>query len=317
MLSFGKQEMLPAAAWLQLARLQFYPMAFLAYSLGSCVVWLEGKSLDAGLFFLGYLTMFCIELGTVLTNEVHDQDTDSLNRNRSFFSGGSGILVSGRLSDVPVRRAAGMCFAAAVCMALITPFVTGGPAGWKVEVYLIGGVGLGMGYTVPPVRLSGRGWGEVTVGFTHSFLLIGYGCLLQTGNFFGSAPLFLSLPVFFSVLAAILLAGLPDMGADRKAGKKTLAVRLGPQTVVVLAAGSSLLSVLAIVPLVSVAILSPTMGGWFLFCSGVHALVLLTVLARMVRRRVYDVRIDIVLQLALSHILWTVLFPLAAMEGSV
>ena len=172
----------------------------------------------------------------------------------------------------------------------------------------------GLGYTMPPVRLSARGWGEVIVGVTHSLLLIGYGSFLQTGDFFGLIPLLHSFPVFFSVLAAILLAGLPDRGADKKVGKKTLAVRLGPRTVIVLAGGCSLLSVLAVGPLLSAAILSPSMGGgWFFLCSGVHSLVLVTLLVRMIRRRAYDVRIDTVLQVALSHILWSVFFPLAVM----
>jgi 1,4-dihydroxy-2-naphthoate octaprenyltransferase len=301
------------SAWGQVIRLQFYPMAFLAYLLGAVAARPHGESLDPGLFWLGYLTMFCIELGTVLANEVHDQDTDSLNRNRSPFTGGSGMVVTGRLAGDVVRRVALACFGAAVSAAPATLLIGGAPHPVKVFVYLAVGLVLGMGYTIPPLRLSARGWGEVTVGFTHSLYLIGYGFLLQTGHMADTGVVLLSLPVFFSVLAAILLAGLPDLGADRQAGKKTLAVRLGPRIVAGLAAGASLVSVAAIVPMAAFGTLSVAAAVWFGLCSGIHALALVSAIARMVRRRAFDMRIDMVLQLALSHILWTVLVPLAAL----
>ena len=105
---------------MRVIRLQFYPMAFLAYGLGAVAAVPAGDSLDTGLFWLGYLTIFCIELGTVLFNEVYDQDTDTLNRNRSPFTGGSGMVVDGRLAGSAVRRAACASFGVAGLAALVT-----------------------------------------------------------------------------------------------------------------------------------------------------------------------------------------------------
>jgi 1,4-dihydroxy-2-naphthoate octaprenyltransferase len=297
-------------AWMRVIRLQFYPMAFLAYTLGAVAAVSSGGSLNRGLFWLGYLTMFGIELGTVLFNEVYDQDTDIRNRNRSPFTGGSGMVVDGRLADSAVRRAACVSFGFAGLAALITLFTSHSPDAFKLLAYLVVGAGLGMGYTVPPVRLSARGWGELTVGFTHSLYLIGYGYLLQSGDLMRTEVVLLALPVFFSVLAAILLAGLPDLGADMNVGKQTLAVRCGPQTVSILAACASLFSVAAIFFQVVYGILSVSVAGLFVICSGLHALVLIVSILRVVARKRFDTRIDIVLQLALSHILWTVCVPL-------
>jgi 1,4-dihydroxy-2-naphthoate polyprenyltransferase len=55
-------------AWIRVVRLQFYSTAFLAYSLGAVAAVSAGHSLDTGIFWFGYLTMFGIELGTVLIN---------------------------------------------------------------------------------------------------------------------------------------------------------------------------------------------------------------------------------------------------------
>ncbi|HKK32720.1 MAG TPA: prenyltransferase [Desulfomicrobiaceae bacterium] len=300
-------------AWVQVARLQFHPMAFLAYSLGAVAAVPHGTSLETGVFWLGYLTMFCIELGTVLVNEVYDRDTDRLNRNRSPFTGGSGILITGRLTVPAVRRGAGMCFGTAVLAALATLLTSAVPHPAEVLAYLLVGLGLGIGYTMPPLRLSARGLGEATVGFTHSFYLIGYGYLLQNGIPFDSEVILLALPVFFSVLAAILLAGLPDLGADRRVRKKTLAVRFGPRITAELAAGSSLMSLAAVLPLALLGPLPISVIAWYVGCSGLHAMVLVAAIAGVIRRRAFNTRIDTVLQLALSHILWTVLVPLAGL----
>ena len=47
---------------------------------------------NLGVFLLGYLIIFLIELATVLTNEYYDYQTDKVNLNAGFFTGGSRVV---------------------------------------------------------------------------------------------------------------------------------------------------------------------------------------------------------------------------------
>ena len=86
---------------------------------------------------------------------------------------------------------------------------------------------LALGYTVPPARLCYRGLGELDVGLTHSAGAILAGFVFQGGAWSLGLPWLLSLPLFLAVLPGITLSGVPDHDADRAVGKRTLAVRAG------------------------------------------------------------------------------------------
>src|SRR5690606_28479854 len=92
-----------------------------------------------------------------------------------------------------------------------------------------------LGYTIPPLKLSYRGLGELDVGITHSFGVILCGYHFQGGNLHDPFPWLLSIPLFLAILPSIILSGIPDYEADKAASKKTLAVRLGRKSAVVLA----------------------------------------------------------------------------------
>ena len=298
-------------SWLLIARLQFHPMAFFAYALGWAAALEQGMEFSPVMFWVGYAVIFCLELGAVLVNEVHDQPSDRVNQNRSLFSGGSGILVQGSLTEGQVTKAALASLVAAALLGAALALGSGLHAGWKVGVYVCIGLVLGTGYTAPPLRLVSRGLGELNVAYTHSLYLLGFGYLLPSGRMLALEPLLFGLPVFFSVLSAISLAALPNVSADRSAGKGTLAVRFGPERVTVLAAAATLCSVLAVWPL-GVSGLLPWNGAiWFACVSGLHGLVLLVCIFRLRRQSLYDRRINTTMQVALSHILLTVVFPLA------
>lgn len=306
--------------WLLSVRLQFHPMAFAAYALGSLLGAGSWGALQPVRFWCGYGLVFLIELATVHLNEVYDLPSDLRNTNRSPFNGGSGVLVRGMVSPAALVRASLLWLLAAFALAVFLSWksagTASGPGWWMIWPYLAVGVLLGPGYTVPPLRLCTRGLGEVDVAFTHSLFLLGLGSMLQSGELLSAHSVLVSLPVFFSVLAAILLAGLPDMQADGAAGKKTLSVLLGPVTVIYMAAASSVLSMLAVIPLFSSGILSLGATAIFLLFGGGHASVLVRALRRLLQRprsgaAPVDVgRIDAIMQLALSHILWTVGVPL-------
>ncbi|MCG6880490.1 MAG: hypothetical protein LJE96_15250 [Deltaproteobacteria bacterium] len=89
--------------WLKTARLQFYPMAWIAYSLGAVCAGNLYNGFHIKPYLAGYLCLFLLELLTVLLNDYFDYETDKLNKNGSLYSGGSRAIVEGHLSFSEMR----------------------------------------------------------------------------------------------------------------------------------------------------------------------------------------------------------------------
>jgi 1,4-dihydroxy-2-naphthoate polyprenyltransferase len=103
------------------------------------------------------------------------------------------------------------------------------------------------GISLPPVKLSYRGGGEFLVLVTYSFALVWAGYFIQAGPVYSPLAWALSAPIGFAVFSLITVTQLPDLEADRKAGKRSLVIMFGiKQTlrVVSLAIFLSMLSVM-------------------------------------------------------------------------
>lgn len=294
-------------AWLKALRLRFYPLSFLAYWLGA-LAWLAvapGASLRLTDFLLGYLAVFLLEAATVFTNDVFDEETDRRNRLHGPFSGGSRVLQSGAISRKSLLRAAIGALAAAAAVLAWLAARSGQPL---PLILLFAGFGVvALGYTVPPLAFCRRGLGEAVVALTHSFAAIYVGWLVQGGGFASLLPVMLSLPLFLAVFAAMLLAAVPDIEADRATGKRTLAVRWGAGAVGWLAAGVGAAAAALAIALAG--------SGWSAWTGSVyvlpaHALLLAFMTVRFRSKAGQGQRIDTVLWAALTYILWFVAIPL-------
>jgi 1,4-dihydroxy-2-naphthoate octaprenyltransferase len=153
--------------------------------------------------------------------------------------------------------------------------------------------------------------GELVVGITHSPYVICCGFVFQAGSLGNPMPWTISLPLFFSVLAAITLAGIPDCRADQTVGKKTLSVIFGPKRACQLAMVFATLAI-ATSGLVSHLLDWPRGGYWLILVAVPNWIVLTLALARFIKSGIYDRRIDRILQLALTYIVWFGLFPLVS-----
>ena len=299
-------------AWLKIARLQFYLMAWLAYSMGAAAAFTATHSFNPRVYWLGYILLFLIELCTVLTNEYYDYPTDRLNRNFSIFTGGTRILVEGTLSFREVRT--GICAVLGlICIfALLLIRADRSVSSPTILFFLLAGLFLGVGYTLPPIKLAYRGAGETVVGVTHSFYVTLCGYLFQTGTWSDPVPWLLSIPLCLATLAAILLAGIPDRQADSAVAKRTVAVILGSRLTVLLAGWFVCLAALAGVLLRLAGLLKGT-PGMMVFVVIPHAALLLLSLTRLVKSDSYDRRIDGIMGSALSYIIWFGLIPLVSL----
>ena len=226
-------------AWLAALRLQFYPMTWIAYTVGALAA-SAGKPMSMTPYMLGYLTLFLVEAATVFLNDWFDFDSDRRNRNAGLFTGGSRVLVEGRLDRAAMRKGIGLSIlAAAAALAALLAAAPPASAGGIAALYAVFAT-LALAYTAPPLQLSHRGFGELDVALTHSAGAIMAGYMAQGGGWTDSLPWLLALPLGVSVLPSILLAGCPDREADQAAGKRTLVVILGKRGAVRLAMAASL-----------------------------------------------------------------------------
>ncbi len=297
------------SAWGKVLRLQFYPMAFIAYSLGAASLPLTSRPFNLKVFGLGYAVLFFLELATILNNELYDYQTDRLNKNFSPFNGGSRVLVEGRLSfreiKIGLLIVLGLIFILSFLLLRICP----PDSSLVILLLLLTGTVLGLGYTAPPLKLSYRGFGELVVGITHSFYLVLCGFAFQIGTIDNPLPWLLSVPLFFSILAANTLAGIPDYPADRTVSKRSLPVILGPRVSTILAAGFVCLAALSGLLFWYFKIISRASSGMILIVAP-HGLILLMALTQLIRSGQYDRRINGLMTLSLSYIIWFGLVPL-------
>ncbi len=300
-------------AWLRALRLQFYPMSWMAYTVGALAAVSGGwAGLDRGVYWLGYLCLFCAKAATVFTNEWFDFEPDRRNRNYGPFNGGSRVLVEGALGFAELRIGIVAALMAAFAAAGLLLYAQAPGTVWPVTLTLALLFLLALGYTAPPLRLSWRGFGELDVGLTHSFGVMVYGWLLQGGTAAAPMPWLLALPLCLAVLPAIVLSGVPDFDADRDAGKRTLVVRLGIPRAIALASVLAVAAVLAALLLKDAAALAGTLDGLLPWALP-HAALLAFLLRRehhAQQARPGSRRIDGLMVAALTYIVWFALIPL-------
>lgn len=184
-------------AWLRITRLQFYPMTWLAYTMGTVAYSAASGKLNLVLYFLGYLILFLIELCTILANEYFDYPSDRNNANFSIFTGGTRVLVQGELSFGEVRRGIFIVLASIPVFAFLLLKICAGVSQSAIAFLLFVGLLFGLGYTVPPLKFSYRGVGELVVAATHSMYVILCGYVFQGGVWKYPLPWLLSIPLFF------------------------------------------------------------------------------------------------------------------------
>lgn len=298
-------------AWLKAIRLQFYPMTWIAYTVGALGASVATGTFSASTYWIGYLVLFFLEVATVLSNDLFDYESDQQNEYYSMFTGGSRVLVDELLSRREVHWGifGALGLAGGALGALLT--TTAAPTASVLVPVLILAV-LALGYTMPPLKLSHRGLGEIDVSLTHSTAVILCGYVFQGGAWHDAFPWMVSVPFFLAVLPAIVLAGLPDYEADRAAGKETLVVKMGPRRALLLA---MICTVLAGLAGAIWHLLGWAHGAYnsLIYLGLLHGAVLLWMLYDYWQRHEPPERIDRLLAMALAYIIWFGAIPLGTL----
>lgn len=212
--------------WFRLSRPLFHSVGILPFILGLALSWRLGNPINWPVFLLGLLAAVLIMLGTYYAGEAYDirEDTTTWSGGGNPFSGGSGIVVMGRITPRHVKRASLAALFAAILLGIFLQFgLKTGP--WTLPLGLTGAIA-GYYYSTPPLRWVKRGIGEVIIGFCFGWLPVATAFYLQTGSLH-PLILWLSIPIGCTIFNVILLNEFPDYNGDRQAGKKNLVVRLG------------------------------------------------------------------------------------------
>ena len=211
-------------SWLQASRLASQTYILFPLLLGQGFHRQNGGKLNPAMlcWICGYSLL--IQLFIVYANDYADTEVDRLNTTYNLFSGGSRVLVKGRLSKREVLTGIVVTMALNAGVGLVLTLSHG--RSWALPLIIISWALL-WAYSYTPFRLSYRGGGELLQTLGVGLVLPFFGYYAQAGtpeNFPWRCLLFV-MPL---QLGAALSTALPDEPSDRAGHKRTLVVLVGP-----------------------------------------------------------------------------------------
>jgi 1,4-dihydroxy-2-naphthoate polyprenyltransferase len=231
--------------WLMAARPRTLPAAVAPVLVGTAaaVQWV-GHLPRVGAFLAALVGSIFIQIGTNLANDYSDAKRGADTADRL---GPVRVTASGMVTPQRVMRATWIAFAVAVVCGIYLTAVAG------PVILLIGilSIAAGVLYTGGPRPYGYSGFGEV-------FVFLFFGLVAVNGSYYvqlehlDALPLGLSISIGFLATAIIVVNNVRDVETDRRAGKNTLAVRVGRESAVRLY-GTLVLGAFVVLPIALVA----------------------------------------------------------------
>ncbi|HEY8501826.1 MAG TPA: 1,4-dihydroxy-2-naphthoate polyprenyltransferase [Solirubrobacterales bacterium] len=211
--------------WLMAARPRTLPAAIAPVLVGTAaaVQWV-GQMPRWGAFLAALVGSIFIQIGTNLANDYSDAKRGADTADRL---GPVRVTASGLITPQRVMTATWVAFAVAVACGVYLATVAG------PVILVIGAFSIAAGvfYTGGPRPYGYAGFGEV-------FVFLFFGLVAVNGSYYvqleqlDALPLGLSIAVGFLATAIIVVNNVRDLETDRRAGKNTLAVRIGREAAV-------------------------------------------------------------------------------------
>ena len=211
-------------AFIQLARPFFLLGGILLYLLGVSIAISSGIKFNPVQFVLGLLLVSSIQLMVHLANEYFDREVDlSPAGNRTWFTGGSGVLTTNAFDPGVAIKAALISGVVSLGLLIVIAFRTPWLAALGVLEMLAAWF-----YSAPPVRLVCRGQGELIASLILCLFVPYTGLVMQNQSMMIPSLLIqVSLPLTLISMAMLVAFEFPDIEADTANNKRTLTVRLG------------------------------------------------------------------------------------------
>ncbi|GAC1299410.1 MAG: prenyltransferase [Vulcanimicrobiaceae bacterium] len=209
-------------AFVRLSRLKFLVGGFLGGAFGTAMAAGVTGHVDAIAYACAQGTITAFHLMTHYANDYFDRTFDARSI-RTPYSGGSGALVDGSLA--PRVGLAAALVAAGLGAAGIAALI--GVAHTPPAAGIAAAIGFGAwSYSAPPLRLLGRGLGEIDTAIVVA-LLVPLCAYAAQGADIGAPSVASTLPGAAAMFAMMLAVEYPDLAADAAGGKRNLVVRYG------------------------------------------------------------------------------------------
>ncbi|HEX2671357.1 MAG TPA: prenyltransferase, partial [Polyangiaceae bacterium] len=194
------------------------------FALGVALARVHGARIDWPRYAWGQGVVTAAQWMTHYSNDYFDLEADRSNSTPTRWSGGSRVLVSGRLSP-RVALASSLVLGSMAILAALGLAVRADSPRFVLPLSLLI-VGLSWCYSAPPLRLLSRGLGEATTALVVTVLTPLLGFYTQAAVW-RSTLLFACFPLACLQFSMLLTIELPDAAGDTAQGKRTLVVRHG------------------------------------------------------------------------------------------
>ena len=208
----------PARAWVLAARPATLTAAVVPVAVGTACAALDGKA-RPGPALAALLGSMLIQIGTNFANDVFDYEKGADTDERL---GPVRAVHAGLLTAAQVRRGMWFTFALAMACGIYLTIV----AGPTVVAIGLASILSGIAYTGGPYPLGYNGLGDLFVMIFFGFVAVCGTAFVQAGHVPPVAWI-ASIPVGTLATAILVVNNIRDRETDVRAGKRTLAVRLG------------------------------------------------------------------------------------------
>ena len=205
--------------WLMAARPRTLPAAIAPVLVGSAAAADASHDFRWGAFVAALIGSIFIQIGTNLANDYSDAKRGADPEDRL---GPVRVTSAGLVAPRRVLYATWLAFGVAVVAGIYLATV----AGWVIIAVGAASIAAGVLYTGGPRPYGYAGLGEL-------FVFLFFGLVAVNGSYYVQLeeldwlPFFLSISVGFLSTAILVVNNVRDIDTDRRAGKRTLAVRLG------------------------------------------------------------------------------------------
>ncbi|MDX6683319.1 MAG: 1,4-dihydroxy-2-naphthoate polyprenyltransferase [Solirubrobacteraceae bacterium] len=205
--------------WLMAARLRTLPAAIAPVLVGTALAYTLADVFRPGAFVAAMLGSILIQVGTNLSNDYSDARRGADAEDRL---GPVRVTAGGLVPPKQVLIATYVTFGLAALCGVYLVAVAG------IELLFVGiaSIAAGVLYTGGPRPYGYEGLGEVFVFLFFGVAAVAGSTFAQTKSWPVEAFV-LAVPVGLLAAAILVVNNVRDMDSDRRAGKKTLAVRLG------------------------------------------------------------------------------------------
>jgi len=205
--------------WLMAARLRTLPAAIAPVLVGTALAYTLEDVFNGGAFVAAMLGSILIQVGTNLSNDYSDARRGADAEDRV---GPVRVTAGGLVPPKQVLMATYITFGVAALCGVYLVAVSG------IELLFVGiaSIAAGVLYTGGPRPYGYEGLGEI-------FVFLFFGIVAVTGSTFAQTESWpwegfvLAVPVGLLAAAILVVNNVRDIDSDRRAGKRTLAVRLG------------------------------------------------------------------------------------------